>query len=176
MRHESTDTRDTQDTTITPAYSVQVHDSAPGTRADCMLASSCSPGRLCPLRLCVSMRCGDVCGGGGTWMTSGHSAYLWVGDQFISVAENRLSDNLSLRRPLFHTIQPHHATRRRRAKGLCFARQGHAHSMFISRTECMPPRAQACASVPEFDMRSIGGSENQVFIQEILVFYWHIRT
>ena len=40
----------------------------------------------------------------------------------------------------------------------------------------MPPRAQACASVPEFNMGSIGGSENQVLIEEILVFYWHIRT
>ena len=41
---------------ITPAYSPQANDSASGPQADCMLASSCGPGRLCPLCLCVSLR------------------------------------------------------------------------------------------------------------------------
>ena len=51
MRHESTDTRDTQDTRKSPQHTQQAHEFAPGTQADCMLASSCSPGRLCPLCL-----------------------------------------------------------------------------------------------------------------------------
>ena len=53
MGHESTDTKDTQDTTKSPQHTQQAHEFAAGTRADCMLASSCSPGRLCPLCLCV---------------------------------------------------------------------------------------------------------------------------
>ena len=38
-------------TQISPAYSPQANNSAPGTQVDCMLASSCGPGRLCPLCL-----------------------------------------------------------------------------------------------------------------------------
>ena len=53
--HQSTDTKDTQDTTKSPQHTQQAHEFAPGTLADCMLASSCSPGRLCPLCLCVSL-------------------------------------------------------------------------------------------------------------------------
>ena len=68
MRHESTDTRDTQDTRKSPQHTQQAHEFAPGTQADCMLASSCSPGRLCPLCLCVSLRCGDGLGSGIMFM------------------------------------------------------------------------------------------------------------
>ena len=58
MGHQCTDTRDTQDTTKSPLHPQQATESAPGTQADCMFASSCSPGRLCPLCLCVSLRYG----------------------------------------------------------------------------------------------------------------------
>ena len=47
MRHASSNTKETQDTTITPAYSVQADDPAPGTWPGYVLANSCSHGRLC---------------------------------------------------------------------------------------------------------------------------------
>ena len=83
MRHQSTDTRDTQDTMKPPQRTQQAHESAPGTWADCMLASRCSPGRLCPLCLCVSMRYGDGLGG-GTWMASCQSERGRIGQSHLA--------------------------------------------------------------------------------------------
>ena len=43
MGHQSTDTRDTQDTMNSPQRTQQAHESNTGAWADCMLVSSCKP-------------------------------------------------------------------------------------------------------------------------------------